>query len=182
MNATAALRKNLEFWHWYPELLVDGLTDQQLCWQPEHHDTSILFALWHAYRADDELVHGLVMQRPSVYVTQGWADRMPVEPFGFSPFGNGATREQIAALALHVNEVIAYAKAVGESEIAWVESISDEEAATEVKLSFFTNVYPGFDVMSKLDTLAFFAIGHVSEHLGEVQMVKGMLGLKGAPL
>ena len=30
--------------------------------------------------------------------------------------------------------------------------------------------------------IAFFAIGHTSEHLGEVQFLRGMMGLKGAPL
>ena len=36
--------------------------------------------------------------------------------------------------------------------------------------------------MSKAETIAFFAIGHTSEHLGEVQFVKGLMGMKGAPL
>lgn len=51
-----------------------------------------------------------------------------------------------------------------------------------MKLPFFTGVYPGVDVLSKAETIAFFAIGHTSEHLGEVQFVKGLMGMKGAPL
>jgi len=30
--------------------------------------------------------------------------------------------------------------------------------------------------------VTFFAIGHTSEHLGEVQMLKGLQGMQGAPL
>lgn len=41
---------------------------------------------------------------------------------------------------------------------------------------------PTMDVLSKLETITFFAIGHTSEHLGEVQSIKGLMGLKGAPL
>jgi hypothetical protein len=182
MSGHASLRKNLEFWHWYPTMLIDGLTREQLRWQPEGHDTSIIFALWHAYRAEDELLHGLVMGQPSIYARDGWADRLPVRPMGATPFGNGATREQIAQVDLDPADVLAYAKAVGESEIAYVDGLSGEEAAAEVKVPFFSGVYPGVDVLSRVETIAFFAIGHTSEHLGEVQFIKGLMGLKGAPL
>ena len=182
MATNTALAKNLEFWHWYPELLVEGLTTDQLVWQPDGHDTSILFAIWHAYRAEDDLLHGLVMQRPSVFASQGWAERLPVAQTGATPFGNGLSREQIGALRLDIDALLAYAKAVGASEIAYLESITDDEASVEVKLPFFTGVYPKVDVMSKAETIAFFAIGHTSEHLGEVQFVKGLMGMKGAPL
>lgn len=182
MAANAALAKNITFWHWYPELLVPGLTPEQLRWQPEGHDTSIIFALWHAYRACDELVHGMVMQQPSVFAAQGWAARMPVEKMGVTPFGNGASREQIGAIDLNVDDVLSYAKAVGTGINAYLASISDEQAAEEIALPFFTGVYPDVDRMSRAETIAFFAIGHVSEHLGEVQFIKGLLGMKGAPL
>jgi hypothetical protein len=182
MAANAALAKNITFWHLFPELLVPGLSREQLHWQPEGHDTSIMFALWHAYRATDELVHGIVAQKPSVFATQGWSERLPVEKMGVTPFGNGASREQIGALDLHIDDVLEYAKAVGASINAYLASISDEQAAEEIALPFFTGVYPDVDRMSRIETIAFFAIGHVSEHLGEVQFIKGLLGMKGAPL
>ena len=182
MAANAALAKNITFWHWYPELLVQELSPEQLRWQPEGHDTSILFALWHTYRACDELTHGVVMQRPSVYAAQGWAERLPVEKIGVTPFGNGGTREQIAAVDVPVGDVLAYAKAVGASINGYLASISDEQAAEELALPFFTGVYPEVDRMSRTEAIAFFAIGHNSEHLGEVQFIKGLLGMKGAPL
>jgi hypothetical protein len=182
MAANAALAKNITFWHWYPELLVQGLTPEQLRWQPEGHDTSILFAIWHTYRACDELVHGVVMQRPSVFVNEGWAERLPVEKIGVTPFGNGASRAQIAAVDVPIADLLAYAKAVGVSINSYLESITDAQAAQELALPFFTGVYSEVDRMSRAETIAFFAIGHNSEHLGEVQFIKGMLGMKGAPL
>lgn len=182
MSASTAIARNLAFWHWYPEMLVQGLTPEQLRWQPEGHDTSINFAIWHSYRAADELCHGLAMQRPSVYAAGGWAQRLPVADTGGSPFGNAMTREQIAALDFDTAELIAYAKAVGESLAGWVASTPDEELGTEVELPFFGTVYPGYDRLTKAEVITFFAIGHTAEHLGEVQFVKGLMGLKGAPL
>lgn len=178
----APLTKNIDFWHWYPELLVQDLTPEQMRWQPEQHDSTIAFALWHTYRAADELVHGMVMQRPSVFTSQDWAARLPVDKTGVTPFGNGLGREQIAAMDLPAQQLCAYAKAVGASINAYIASLSDEDAEAEVALPFFSQVYPGYDRMSRIDTIAFFAIGHTSEHLGEVQFLRGMMGLKGAPL
>ena len=182
MSASSALARNMDFWHWYPELLVQGLTTEQLRWQPEGHDTSITFAIWHTYRAADELVHGMVLQRPSVHASQGWAGRLAVAETGVTPFGNGMSREQIGRLDLNIGALLGYAKAVGASIGAALASMSDEEAAAEVALPFFTGVYPSMDRLSKLETIVFFAIGHTSEHLGEMQMIKGMLTGKGAPL
>jgi hypothetical protein len=177
-----SLAKNIEFWHWYPELLVKDLTIEQLRWQPEAHDTSIQFALWHTYRAADELVHGVVMRQPSVFTTQGWDQRLPAPETGVTPFGNGLSRNQIARLDFDIAAILGYAKAVGASIGAYAATMTDEQAEEECQLPFFTGVYPNVDVMSRAETIAFFAIGHTSEHLGEVQFIKGLLGMKGAPL
>ncbi|MBA4181118.1 MAG: hypothetical protein C0506_11065 [Anaerolinea sp.] len=182
MTATVALAKNLAFWHWYPELLLKGLTPAQLRWQPAGHDTSILFATWHTYRAADELVNGRVLQRPGVFLKDNWAARLPVTETGATPFGNGLTREQIGRLDLDAAELCAYAKAVGASITSALVAMPDGETAAEIDLPFFATVYPGYDRMSKLEAIVFFAIGHTAEHLGEVQMIKGLLGLRGAPL
>jgi hypothetical protein len=115
MTARGSLTKNITFWHWYPQLLVKGLSAEQLRWQPKGHDTSILFALWHPYRAADELVHGMVLRQPSVFASQNWADRLPIAETGMTPFGNGLTREQIGRLDFDIEHVLAYASAVGTS-------------------------------------------------------------------
>jgi DinB superfamily len=183
MNPGAeALARNLTFWHWYPELLVKDMTPEQLRWQPEGHDTSINFAIWHTYRAADDLCHGLALHRPSVWASGKWEARLPVRDTGASAFGNGLTREQIGRLDFDTGALIAYAKAVGESLNSWLESATDAEAGEEVNLPFFATVYPGYERMTRIEAVTFFAIGHTAEHLGEVQFVKGLMGLKGAPL
>lgn len=182
MTGRAAILRNLGFWHWYPEVLLDGLTGEQRRWQPEGQDTSVNFAIWHSYRAADEICHGMVMQRPSVYTTENWAERLPVMEMGATPFGNGFSREQIGRLDFDPAQLTAYASAVGRSLADWVSEASDEEASAEVAFPFFAKVYPGYDHMSKLEAVTFFAIAHTAEHLGEVQLIRGLQGLRGAPL
>lgn len=180
--ARAALARNLAFWHWYPELLLSDLSAEQLRWQPPGQDTSIAFATWHSYRAADELCHGLVLQRPSVYSMGGWAERLPLNEAAATPFGNGLSREQIGRLEFGSAELIAYARAVGESLNGWLAQAPDEELAAPVSLPFFAATYPGYETMSRVEAVMFFAVGHTAEHLGEVQLVRGLMGLKGAPL
>jgi hypothetical protein len=179
--AANVLSTNIAFWH-APAIFIKGLTPDQLHWQPENHDTSIMFALWHAYRSSDDLVHGLLLRRPTVFASQGWASRLPVGETGRSAFGNGMTRDQIGSLRLDLPELCAYASAVGASINAGLDALTPEDAAAEIALPFFTDVYPGYDRMSRLEAVAFFGIGHVAEHLGEAQLVKGLMGLQGALL
>ena len=42
MSVGDYLRKNLHFWHWYPRLLCEGLTEEQLHWQPETNPNHIV--------------------------------------------------------------------------------------------------------------------------------------------
>jgi hypothetical protein len=176
------LRKNLHFWHWYPRLLCEGLSEEQLHWQPDGHPNHIVFAIWHAYRSEDEIIHRLLAQQPSVFSREGWGARLPVTEPGNPPFGTGLSREEIARIRLDLSELLAYAEAVGAAVQAYADSLPVEAGIEQVPLPFFAHVYPMLDSMSRAEVISFFSIGHVAEHLGEVQYIKGLMGLTGAPL
>ena len=182
MSTGDALRKNLDFWHWYPKLICEGLTEEQLHWQPEGHPNHITYVLWHAYRSEDDIIHGLLMGKPGVFHREGWASRLPVAFTGDTAFGNGMNREQIGAVRLPLSALLEYAEAVRASVQAYADGLTDEQAAEPIQLPFFKDVYPGYDVLTRAEVLTFFCIGHTAEHLGEVQYIKGLMGEKGAPL
>jgi hypothetical protein len=182
MSVGDGLRKNLEFWHWLPRLLCDGLTEEQLHWQPEGNPNHIMFALWHVYRSEDDIIHGLLMQKPGLFHREGWAERLPVAETGETRFGNGLNREQIAAVRLSFETVMEYAEAVGRAVQEYADSLNDEQGAEMIPLPFFAEVYPMLDAASRAEIITFFSVGHVAEHLGEVQYVKGLMGMQGAPM
>lgn len=182
MSVGDTLRKNLEFWHWYPRLLCEGLTDEQLHWQPDDHPNHIMFTLWHAYRSEDEIVHGLLIGQPSVFTSDGWAERLPVAEPGSPPFGSGLNREQIGQIRLRLDDLLEYAEAVRRAIQTYADGLDGEAASHEIPLPFFKNVYPMLESASREEILSFFCIGHTAEHLGEVQYIKGLMGMKGAPL
>jgi hypothetical protein len=179
---SVALEKNIRFWHWFPELLVKDLSPQQLRWQPENHDSSIIFTLWHVYRSSDELLHGLLIKQPSLFQAGGWADRLPVSETGATPFGNGLDRAGIGKIDLDVTAVLEYARAVGDKGVEYLASLSDAERNEELDLPFFRGTYKYVDRLTREEAVAFFLVGHTAEHLGEVQFLRGLMGLKGAPM
>jgi hypothetical protein len=163
-------------------MLCEGLTEEQLHWQPEGHPNHITFAVWHAYRSEDEIIHGLLMQKPSLFQRDGWAERLPVAEPGNPPFGTGLDREGIAQVHLPIPDLLDYAEAVGQAVQEYADGLSEAEGAQMVPLPFFAPVYPMMDSASRAEVLTFFCVGHTAEHLGEVQYIKGLLGLTGAPL
>ena len=182
MRTGESIHKNLDFWHWYPKLLCEGLTEEQLHWQPEGHPNHITYILWHTYRSEDDIIHGLLMGKPGIFHREGWASRLQVSFTGDTAFGNGLNREQIAEVRLPLDTLLEYAEAVRASVQEYADGLTDEQAAEPVQLPFFKEVYPGYDVLNRAEVLSFFCIGHTAEHLGEVQYVKGLMGVKGAPL
>jgi hypothetical protein len=123
----------------------------------------------------------LLMQKPSVFTRDGWASRLPVAEPGNPPFGTGLNREQIAKVQLPIERLYEYAEAVGAAVQDYADSLSVEDGEQMVPLPFFKGVYP-LEEASRAEVLTFFSIGHTAEHLGEVQYIKGLLGLQGAPL
>jgi hypothetical protein len=182
MSVGDGLRKNLEFWHWLPQLLCVGLTEEQLHWQPEGNPNHIMFALWHAYRSEDEIIHMLLGRGPSLYRREGWAERMPVSQTGNTRFGNGLNRDQIASIRPPIETVLEYAEAVGRAVQDCADGLSEKDGSEMVATPFFVDTYPMLDQMSKSEIISFFSIGHVAEHLGEVQYIKGLMGMQGAPM
>ncbi len=179
MSAADVIRKNLAFWHWYPRLICEGLTDEQVHWQPADHPNHIAFTLWHAFSAEDRIVNGFLGQRPAVIASDEWTQRLGV-PEGFG--ADGLDRERIAALHLDLDTLLDYADAVRESIQDYLDGLTDEEAAEQVDFPFFEHVYPGYSRMTRSDAVILFSVGHLATHLGEVQYIKGLMGLQGAAL
>ena len=71
----------------------DGLTDEQLWYQPTPDTNSIAWLAWHLSRVRDEITSE-ISGEPEVWITSGWAERFGVEP---GRDGIGDTPEQVAA-------------------------------------------------------------------------------------
>ncbi len=179
MDAGDALRKNLEFWHWYPRFLCEGLSEEQLRWQPPDHANNIMFTIWHAFRAEDGWVNRLA-QRDTVLDSEGWRERLRV-PEDF-PSGDALNREHIAALNLDPAALLDYGDAVCRSVQVYLDGLSEAEAEEQVPIPILERVFGRFGSGTRLDSVTYISMGHLCAHLGEVQYIKGLMGLKGTAI
>jgi hypothetical protein len=97
--------------HWTITRAVDGLSDEQLRFRPSDETNSILWLVWHLYRAQDFMAASLSGEE-QVWTSGGWADRfgMPLDDSGF-----GHTSQQLDDFQPGGELVMSYAEKVREA-------------------------------------------------------------------
>ena len=84
---------------------TDGLTDEQLYYQPSSDTNSIAWLIWHLSRWRDK-ISAAVAGEPQVWASEGWAQRFDMDP---DRTGLGDTLEQVAAFNLARDLLLGYA-------------------------------------------------------------------------
>jgi len=152
---------------------VAGLSDEQVNLRPGGTLPSIAFHLWHSARwADyDCEVYGGVAQ---VWLREGFAERWNLQGIDASDGGTGTGLgdEQAAALQLPGrDELMAYASAAFRLLQETVAGLDDTQLASQVD--------PRDGTHRSIQALLFMHITHVNRHLGMVEAIKGLQGLRG---
>ena len=112
---------------------VDGLTIEELAFQPGKECNSIGFILWHQTRAEDSLINGMLQQKPQVWTTGNWHQKMNVTE-NPDDDGWGYTAEQIAAFTVpELKDMLGYAKAVRAQTVEFLQSITSDDFDKVVK-------------------------------------------------
>ncbi len=144
---------------------VDGLSHEELKWQPDPEANSIGFLLWHQTRAEDSFVQGMFLQKPQVWTTEKWYQKfnMPDDP---QVSGWGYTAEQIAALPVpELAVLLGYANAVRAKTMEYLKSITPEKL-DEVITTPFREQSIG-QVLSML-------LCEIIQHTGHIAYVRGL--------
>lgn len=150
-------------------VVVDDLTDEQLAWRPTPTAHSIAFALWHIARTEDNFQNdvnrgGTVWAKGAFAAKWGYPDR---------GVGAGWDDERAASLAMPGKEsLLEYVRAVFAACDVAADRL-DESLLNEVRSSGF---------LGKEDILGEVLLGsmtHANRHLGEMEYIKGLLGLRG---
>lgn len=154
------------------ESLVSDLTPGQLAWSPTPGSHSLCFALWHVARCDDNYLRVHIQGRPEVWQEEGWFQR-----WGLDRESTGMLLPDQEASALRLpgrEELLAYAQRVwGELE-GFVAGLDAEGLARPVEHVQRTR---GLTTGQVLLTHIY---GHDSRHMGEMEYIKGLMGLRGS--
>ena len=186
---TALLAHNFREGHAAALALVLELSEEQFRWRPISGPQSIGWNLWHIAKWDDFMAEALVARTPSLShrgpAHQIWNSRGVAGQWGWQTGrlgvldgGTGLADDEAAALRLPAKQdVVTYA-------IDAFEHL--EKVVAELDDSLLPEVVPGpiiYPTDEKQDTYGNNLVvwmNHGYEHLGTMEAVKGMLGLRGA--
>ena len=149
---------------------ANDLTDDQLAWRPSPGAHSIGFALWHTARADDNVQADLT-GRPLEWEVGGYAAR-----WGYPERGTatGWDDERAAGLPLPPrDELFAYVRRVFSATDAAIAALDDAALSRTQRSRFMGAEGSAAEIVGS-------AIGHDNRHLGEIEYIKGLLGLRGS--
>ena len=144
---------------------VDGLTDEQLYYQPAQSSNPIGWLVWHLSRFKD-IATGRLAGEAEVWISDGWAGR-----FGLpgSANGNGDTPEQVSAFRAGRELLLGYADAAHEAALRRV------RGATEAQLTRVTqSPVAGRPSRPAWQSLVINSSDY-TEHTGQIAYLRGML-------
>ena len=145
---------------------VDGLSADQLQWQPDPAANSIAWLLWHLTRIEDDHVSHLA-DRPQAWSTGGWNARFGTDPDDAN-LGFGHTPEQVAQVVPNdPSTLLAYHEAVHERTLSYLERINAGELDRIIDYRFDPPVSVGVRLVS--------VINDAMQHVGQANYLRGLL-------
>jgi DinB family protein len=154
--------------------VVDGLSDEQLAWRPSARAHSMGWTLWHIARCADKFAAEAsgtmeIWQRERLADHWGMADAL----LGSNGVGTGVDDETAASLRPPRRDLlIDYAQRAFAVLDKFVGQLDPPGIEREHE-SFFT------DGPASVGRALIASMAHDARHLGELEYVKGLLGLRG---
>ena len=150
--------------------IVGDLTDEQLVWRARPGAHSIGFTLWHVARADDNVQADLTGEELE-WVRGGYAKRWSHPERGV---GTGWDDEKAATLPMPTkDELLEYARRVFAATDAGVDAVTAASWSHTVRSRFL-------DGDSTLGEVILVCMSHDNRHLGEMEYIKGLQGMRGS--
>ena len=168
--------------------MVDELSEDQFRWRPPQGPQSIGWNLWHIARWDDYLAQVLLQHTPSLRhlgpARQVWKEQNIAAAWGLASIdlgledgGTSLTDVQAAAMTFPSKEAVTeYA----EGAFAHLDAILPELDDTLIPQVLPTVTTEAFPVHEPYGVNVVEMFRHACEHLGTMQALKGMLGLRGS--
>ena len=145
------------------ERAADGLTDEQLFYQPTPDTNSIAWLVWHLSRWRDAKSTA-VGRQPQVWVSEGWAER-----FGIAGdrTGLGDTPEQVASFRVDRDVLLGYAEAAHRAIVECVSKLAPAQFDQPVEYM------PGD--LRPVWTVLMGVVGDSTQHVGQINYLRGMI-------
>jgi hypothetical protein len=168
------------------DLILGGLTDEEVRLVPVEGQNSIAWLLWHMTRCEDIGLNVVLSRQDEVY-RDGWADKVGIDRIDI---GTGMTPPEVSDLSQRVDleALLAYRLAVARRtrevvaglDDSWLQtSMTDDEVSALADRGAF-GVHAGWvgDLWAPKPRMWFLwlATGHCYSHLGEAMVVRSLAG------
>jgi hypothetical protein len=170
MSTIDFIRRGLRRLHQDYDQSIADLSEEQLNWQAGERGMPLSFILWHYVRTEDNIVSFVLQGKPTQWLDGGWNER-----FGLPKAAQGTGMSQEDAQALRIAPLQAwqeYQSSVWKATEAYLDTL------TNAALSELTTVKP-LGEMPKENAIGMMCLTHGFTHLGEIQHLRGLMGLKG---
>jgi hypothetical protein len=168
--------------------MVDELSQDQFRWRPAPGPQSIGWNLWHIARWDDYLAEVLLQQTPSLVhlgpAKQVWNERniasqwgLERADLGLEDGGTSLTDLQAAAMTFPSNEAVIDYTGKAFDHLDAILPELDDSLIPQVLPTVTTEAFPTHDSYGVTVVEMF---RHACEHLGTMEALKGMIGLRGS--
>ena len=145
---------------------LDGLTQEELAWQPNDQCNSIGFLVWHVGRVLDFWIHTIVQSKPQLW-EQGWADRFGREA-NPRDIGYSFTPERVAGVSLPESQVLVeYLTATHDKVAELLKGLNDDALAN-------TQVSNPSGGQMSLTTLFQQLVWEMNQHGGQIAYLRGI--------
>jgi len=154
--------------------VVDGLSNEQLAWRPAPRAHSMGWTLWHIARCADKLA-AQVGGTAEIWTREGLATRWGLAEIllGSNGVGTGVDDETAATLRPPSKDLLFdYARRSFAALDDVVDRFDADTVARETTTFFFDEPAP-------VGRAFVTSIAHENRHLGELEYLKGLLGLRG---
>lgn len=144
--------------------VIDGLTQSEIAWRPAHGANSIGLILFHAARSEDSFIHGWLEDKPQLWETGKWYEKMGVPK---DEAGGHYTAEQVDAFPVpELAELMAYADAVRAETKKYFGYLTAADFDRKITVPHFGEM-PMAVVLSLI-------VGHDAQHTGEISYIRGL--------
>ena len=150
------------------------LTTEQIHFRPDGQGNHIAFIVWHYVRTEDNIVQFVLQNRkPTVWVAGGFDQKFSLPR---TAQGTGMSASEAAQLQLPAMEQwLDYQRGVWQATDTWLGSLADGD------LQRLVNFRP-FGEVSVMTALRIPVVNHGFMHLGQVQHLRQLQGLRGSDM
>ena len=145
---------------------VEGLTPEELSWQPAPESNHILWTVWHMARVSDRWANQTVLGGEELWTSRNWAERMglPAERYG-----RGETPDQVRDFPpVDIGLVFEYFDEAHASLLAMIDGLESSDLARDVYAAYR-------DESLNIGWILGHILAEESQHLGQVAHIRGMI-------